>query len=84
MPMLCVLMFVSIGMDEACIFERLDSEDALKDAFGAAPGSLALSPTDYSMFKHCLQANSQSIDGVCVGVCVYMHVQCNIVCRLRF
>jgi len=25
------------GMDEACIFERLDSEDALKDAFGAAP-----------------------------------------------
>jgi len=37
---------VSIGMDEACIFERLDSEDALKDAFGAAPGSLALSPTD--------------------------------------
>ena len=30
------------GVDQACIFQRLDSEDALRDAFTASPGGLPL------------------------------------------
>jgi len=37
------LKFCTVGVvDESCIFERLDSEDALRDAFGAFPGAFAL------------------------------------------